>query len=113
MPKTPNGKKRKSSGKKQKGCKPKRLKFDGKEQKDLEDERPGKATDCADISDSDSDHKTSSSNGDKISERDIDELLEENAARNNLTATNVKSIIHVSLVTISIKVPLGVSSHNP
>ena len=28
---------------------------------------------------------------------DIDEILEENAARNNLTAINVKSILHVSL----------------
>lgn len=27
---------------------------------------------------------------------DIDELLEENASKNNLTAINVKSIIHVS-----------------
>ena len=27
---------------------------------------------------------------------DIDEILEENAARNNLTAINVRSILHVS-----------------
>ena len=34
---------------------------------------------------------------------DIDELLEENAARNNLTAINVKSILHVSLCFSLIK----------
>lgn len=31
---------------------------------------------------------------------DIDQILEENAAKNNLTAINVKSILHVSLLTV-------------
>ena len=88
MPKTPNGKKRKLSSKKQKGCKPKRLKFDDKQ--DLEN------AGAAHVSEKESEREAGSSNGDIISERDIDEILEENASRNNLTAMNVKSIIHVS-----------------
>lgn len=91
MPKTPNGKKRKVSSKKQKGCKPKRLKFDNKQVVEGTEKSEGAAPAAIKAS------ETGSSSADMISERDIDEILEENASRNNLTAINVKSIIHVSI----------------
>ena len=101
MPKTPNGKKRKLSSKKQKGCKPKRLRFDDKEkEKGLENEKEEaeKVEGATEVLELESEREVCSNNGDLISERDIDEILEENASKNNLTATNVKSIIHVSQI---------------
>ena len=84
MPKAGNSKKRKREKKKDEESSPKKAKS-----KD-DDEGAEKGSD-------DEDSKLPGEEEQQI--EDIDEMLEENAAKNNLTAINVKSILHVSLLT--------------
>ena len=66
-----------------------------------------KLGDCEGVNVELEDDKTSSSTSDVSCHQredvvDIDELLDKNAAKNNLTAINVKSIIHVSRVPLTL-----------
>ena len=72
----------------------KKRKRDNKKHEEREAKK-AKSNDNKEVADGKSDHTSG------VTERgfdDIDEILEENATRNNLTAINVKSILHVSLM---------------
>lgn len=83
MPKTANSKKRKREKKKDEDRGAKKAKS--------KDDEDGLVEDVGD-------HESELLPSKEEEELDyIDDMLEENAARNNLTAINVKSILHVSL----------------
>lgn len=85
MPKATNGKKRKIDKKKDEERNAKKAKSNddgGVKQSDVELEGEGYSSEKPCEKEPEID--------------DIDEILEENAARNNLTAINVRSILHVS-----------------
>ena len=85
MPKSTNGKKRKRDKKKDEERNAKKAKSNddgGVKQSDVELEGEGYGSEKPCEKEPEID--------------DIDEILEENAARNNLTAINVRSILHVS-----------------
>lgn len=85
MPKATNGKKRKRDKKKD----------------EERDAKKAKSNDDGGVKQSDVEMEGEGYGFEKPCEKepeidDIDEILEENAARNNLTAINVRSILHVS-----------------
>ena len=85
MPKATNGKKRKRDKKKDEERNAKKAKSNddsGVKQSDVELEGEGYGSEKPCEKEPEMD--------------DFDEILEENAARNNLTAINVRSILHVS-----------------
>ena len=84
MPKPSNSKKRKRDKKKDEGRGAKRV----------------KSKDIDAVGEDLSDHNADLSGKADRELDDIDEILEENATKNNLTAINVKSILHVSLLTV-------------
>lgn len=85
MPKATNGKKRKRDKKKD----------------EERDAKKAKSNDDRGVKQSDVELEGEGYGSEKPCEKEpeidgIDEILEENAARNNLTAINVRSILHVS-----------------
>ena len=85
MPKATNGKKRKRDKKKD----------------EERNAKKAKSSDDGGVKQSDVELEGESYGSEKPGEKepeidDIDEILEENAARNKLTAINVRSILHVS-----------------
>lgn len=89
MPKTPKGKKRKVVHKEEKTKKlPKRLKFE-----DDADNIEAKSA----LSSSESEGEDDEDYLEKDEVTNLDKMLEKNAKKNNLSAFNVKSILHVSI----------------